>query len=87
LKRYLLSIIFLLSLQNTLFAQLNATISYTENFNCLGTPCNYSGPGILINEIMLSPSSGDGSLSGAAGGRGEWIELYNPNLCEAIDNE
>jgi gliding motility-associated-like protein len=89
LKKHLLSIILLLSLQNIVFAQLNATISYTENFNCLGTPCNYSGPGILINEIMLSPASNDGSLSGPVGGnnpgRGEWIELYNPNLCEAVD--
>ncbi len=39
---------------------------------------------------MLSPSVGDGSISSssltlASTQRGEWIELYNPNLCESID--
>lgn len=69
-------------------SQLSATSSSQLNTNCNGTDCNYSGPSILINELMISPSVNDGSISGDGGvsaGRGEWIELYNPNLCEPID--
>jgi gliding motility-associated-like protein len=69
-------------------SQLSATSSSQLNTNCNGTDCNYSGPTILINELMISPSVNDGSISGDGGvsaGRGEWIELYNPNLCESID--
>ena len=68
--------------------QLSATTSSQQNTNCNGTDCNYSGPTIMINELMISPSVNDGSISGDGGvstGRGEWIELYNPNLCESID--
>lgn len=67
---------------------MQATFGTTINTLCNGNNCNYSGPSILINELMISPSSNDGSLSGPSGtnpGRGEWIELYNPNLCEPID--
>lgn len=56
------------------------------NSACLS--CNYDGPSIMINELMISPSSGDGSISGEGGsgnGRGEWIELYNPNWCDSVD--
>ena len=69
-------------------SQLSATSSSQLNTNCNGTDCNYSGPSILINELMISPSVNDGSISGDGGvsaGRGEWIELYNPDLCESID--
>lgn len=67
-------------------AQLTATFNTTINTKCEGSDCDYSGPSILINEMMMSPSSGDGSLSGTdASQRGEWIELYNPNICEPID--
>ena len=71
-------------------AQLNAVFDTTLNTNCLGQPCDYEGPTILINELMISPlpTSIDGSISGPNGfnpGRGEWIELYNPNLCEPVD--
>ncbi len=67
---------------------LQATFDTTINTLCNGAGCNYQGPSILINELMISPNSGDGSLSGNGGvstGRGEWIELYNPNLCEPVD--
>lgn len=68
------------------FAQMTATFTTTENTNCAGNPCNYEGPGILINEIMISPSVFDGSLwGGTASQAGEWIELYNPDVCTAID--
>lgn len=63
-----------------------ASVSVVPNSAC--APCNYSGPTILINELMISPSSFDGSLSGSGGvsdGRGEWIELFNPNWCDSID--
>lgn len=69
-------------------SQLSATTSSQLNTNCNGTDCNYSGPSILINELMISPTDNDGSISGDGGvsqGRGEWIELYNPNLCESVD--
>jgi len=65
---------------------LNATLSVVPNSTC--APCNYSGPTILINELMISPSAFDGSLSGSGGvsdGRGEWIELFNPNWCDSVD--
>lgn len=66
--------------------QLNADLSTTDNTNCSGSPCDYNGPSILINELMMSPSSNDGSMWGSnTGQRGEWIELYNPNICESID--
>ena len=69
-------------------SQLTATTSSQLNTNCNGTDCNYSGPSILINELMISPTDNDGSICGDGGvsqGRGEWIELYNPNLCESVD--
>ncbi|WP_343748249.1 gliding motility-associated C-terminal domain-containing protein [Fluviicola sp.] len=72
----------------TALSQLSATGSSQLNTNCNGTDCNYSGPSILINELMISPIDNDGSISGNGGvssGRGEWIELYNPNLCEPVD--
>jgi gliding motility-associated-like protein len=55
--------------------------------NSLCEPCFYNGPPILINELMISPSVNDGSISGPGpnGGRGEWIELYNPDLCDSVD--
>lgn len=70
--------------QNTM----QATFDTTINTICNGSDCNYEGPSILINELMISPTVNDGSISGSGGvsqGRGEWIELYNPNLCEPID--
>ena len=62
-----------------------ASVSVIPNSVC--EPCFYNGPPILINELMISPTSGDGSISGpaASGGRGEWIELYNPDLCDSVD--
>lgn len=87
-------------LSSAVHAQMTATFTQTINTKCQGADCNYTGPSILINEIMASPADNsygqvDGSLSGNAAeatilspikpGRGEWIELYNPNLCEPID--
>lgn len=77
-----------LTFNSIVFGQLSATFTTTDNTNCNGSGCSYSGPTILINELMISPSSNDGSICGNGGvsaGRGEWIELYNPNLCEPID--
>jgi gliding motility-associated-like protein len=72
-----------------IYAQLSATFTKTVNTNCLGEPCSYEGPTILINELMISPSVGDGSIiddsPNLAVRRGEWIELYNPNLCEPVN--
>lgn len=55
--------------------------------NC-GEPCNYSGPSIMINEVMIVPSSNDGSIYGEtslSGKEGEWIELFNPDKCNPVD--
>ena len=65
---------------------LNASVAVVQNTIC--EPCSYNGPPILINELMISPTTGDGSISGPGGissGRGEWIELYNPDLCDSVD--
>lgn len=70
------------------FGQITATFTKTINTICDGSDCSYSGPSILINELMITPASNDGCLSGTFSGgacRGEWIELYNPNICEPVD--
>lgn len=82
-------ILFILCLLHTsvVISQLNATFDQTLNTVCNGSPCDYEGPSILINELMISPVSNDGSMAGPGpdGGRAEWIELYNPDLCEPVD--
>jgi len=86
--RYILLVLSTILSVNFSKAQLTATFTQTVNTNCNGSGCNYEGPSILINELMISPTVNDGSISGNGGvstGRGEWIELYNPNLCEPID--
>lgn len=85
--RSTLTLLFSLVLTSS-FAQMQANFSKTVNTICNGGNCDYSGPTILINEIMASPSTYDGCLSGVGGTggcRGEWIELYNPNLCQPVD--
>ncbi|MEI7596026.1 MAG: gliding motility-associated C-terminal domain-containing protein [Bacteroidota bacterium] len=60
----------------------------TDKTQCGGSPCNYSGPTILINEVMLMPNLNDGCIYGSGGSgtcEGEWIELFNPDACNAID--
>lgn len=66
---------------------LQATFNTTINTICDGSGCDYEGPSILINEMMMSPSNYDGSMwsSNCSAQCGEWIEIYNPNLCEPID--
>lgn len=83
-------LLFSLSFGNFLFGQLNANFDTTFNYACNGIPCDYNGPSILINEIMVSPEIGDGSIAGQVHpslgqGSAEWIELYNPDLCEEVD--
>lgn len=70
---------------NNTGCNLIASVAIVPNSVC--EPCFYSGPPILINELMISPTVNDGSISGPgpAGGRGEWIELYNPDLCDSVD--
>jgi len=65
---------------------LNASLNIVPNSAC--APCNYSGPQILINEINIFPSYGDGCIFGNSPtppGNGEWIELFNPNWCDSVD--
>jgi hypothetical protein len=89
-KFYCFFFIFLYN--NNLSQPLSIILNSTENFVCNGVGCNYDGPSILINEIMLSPDPFDGSIYGitpshnpATHCRGEWIELYNPDECKPID--
>src|SRR5690554_3543877 len=87
MKNYLLIILSICSFA-MVQAQMTATFSKTENTRCDGSDCDYTGPSILINELMITPANGDGCLSGTGSQgtcRGEWIELYNPNICEPID--
>ncbi len=78
------------------YSQMTATFNKTINTICNGSGCDYNGPSILINEIQVAPNNGDGSLSGnqsdgipplvpPVAAAGEWIELYNPNICEPVD--
>jgi len=79
-------IIFLLLIAPVLHAQIQVNIQTSVNTFCNGNPCQYSGPTILINEVMLAPSAGDGSIYDSDNTRrGEWIELYNPDICKSID--
>jgi len=86
-----LILIFFISfiLTNKLFTQpLTLAITGQDNTICGGSPCNYTGPTILINEVMLMPDIYDGCIFGTFSGgdcEGEWIELYNPNACNSVD--
>jgi gliding motility-associated-like protein len=66
-------------------AQIDVVIQTTDNNKCIPDSCGYSGPDILINEMMTTPAFGNGSLIGRWGGEAEWIELYNPNPCKSVD--
>ncbi len=82
---------FLLFSFNKTFSQINLSTTTQINMVCNGVGCNYTGPTILINEVMLCPTVNDGSMFGTGPGftagqnEGEWIELYNPDQCKAID--
>lgn len=73
----------------TTYSQLTYTTSTIDNTSC--SECDYNGPFLLINQVCVAPSIGNGSIYGVVGAtadmtrQGEWIELYNPNPCEAID--
>ncbi|MHC1708503.1 MAG: gliding motility-associated C-terminal domain-containing protein [Bacteroidales bacterium] len=75
----------------SVYGQMTVTLSGQTNTVCNGFGCQYDGPSILINEVMIRPSSGDGSIYGSepqtplSQRQGEWIELYNPDLCKAVD--
>ncbi len=65
---------------------LAVSVEGTENTDCYGVGCEYHGPTILINEVALIPSTGDGSIAGSFDTyAGEWLELYNPHKCESVD--
>jgi len=105
------------SISNACTIPVNGTITLTDpsfsitpssspNTVCNGTggtstPCTYTGPAVLINEVMFMPGqnystsvtpSSDNLLrelqsmydNTTKKGR-EWIELYNPSPCDAVD--
>lgn len=90
IKRNLLMLLLIL-FQFNLSGQIILSTSVTQNYNCDGLGCNYTGPSILINEVMLMPTTFDGSIFGDGPGfgvnqnSGEWIELYNPDQCYPKD--
>ncbi|MDR3706090.1 MAG: gliding motility-associated C-terminal domain-containing protein [Paludibacteraceae bacterium] len=65
--------------------------STTQNDLCNDDLCNYTGPSILINEVMITPTIDDGAIYGTMCGSsandlgGEWVELYNPDKCKQVD--
>lgn len=81
--------LFLIAFLTGLSAQnLSVSVTGTINTDCIGQGCFYNGPTILINEVMLAPTSYDGSMVGSSyhtTGGGEWIELYNPHKCDSVD--
>jgi len=74
----------------TAHSQLSVDITnVVNNDSCGGDPCYYPGPTILINEVMMSPTSYDGCIwdddNSPMVCKGEWFELYNPDWCNPID--
>ena len=68
---------------------IKAETESTPNDYC-NNDCNYSGPSILINEVMHTPLHYNGAIFGKICGLdqlvgGEWIELYNPDTCNEVD--
>ena len=81
---FLVFLLFICSIE--IFSQISIQLSSLNNTICNGNPCNYNGPSILINEVMLSPVAGDGSIYDSDNTRrGEWIELFNPDICKPVD--
>jgi gliding motility-associated-like protein len=90
MKKILFYICFNIIIVIHLTSQIIITTSSQDNTICNGIDCQYDGPTILINEVMLAPSIGDGSIYGISPygtnpAEGEWIELYNPDECQSID--
>ncbi|HRY33289.1 MAG TPA: gliding motility-associated C-terminal domain-containing protein [Bacteroidales bacterium] len=86
MRIYFLSLFMVLLTILSLKGQPTLTGSSQINTVCNGFGCNYNGPSILINEVMIRPTTGNGSIAGNnATQRAEWIELYNPDLCKPVD--
>lgn len=89
LRKLFIIFLFLSFYSSFVHSQMQATITTTANTLCDGQGCNWNGPSILINEMMMSPTTSDGSLwepnCNANDRCGEWIELYNPNICQPVD--
>ncbi len=78
------------------------TPSSTPNTVCNGTPggetpCTYTGPKVVINEIMVMPgvnysvggadntNSAIQAMTNSTNNGQEWVELYNPSPCDPVD--
>ena len=58
------------------------------NYN--NVDCPYTGPAVVINEIMINPLAlafdpSDQAMVNDVGTGDEWVELYNPNPCQPVD--
>ncbi len=91
MKKSLIIVLIFFIGKNLTEAQITLKSEVKINKVCTGNGCLYSGPKILINEVMLSPSNNDGSIYGSGSSvapetqQGEWIELYNPDKCKPVD--
>lgn len=92
-RKYHFIFLLILLLVNASFGIAQISLSSQSQINtvCNGNGCNYSGPSILINEVMLVPATGNGSIYGdgpnfpSNTNEGEWLELYNPDKCLPVD--
>ena len=65
-----------------------ASTSTTQNTVCGSASCTYAGKKVVINELHIQPSSTVGNqmiLRSNLSVGSEWIELYNPSPCQAVD--
>ena len=91
MKKIINSLLILMLCGLSTYSQIVLNTQSGINYVCNGVPCSYTGPSILINEVMMCPALNDGSIYGTGQGwnpgdnEGEWIELYNPDICKSID--
>ncbi|MBK6275671.1 MAG: lamin tail domain-containing protein [Saprospirales bacterium] len=65
---------------------LTLSMSKVDNTNCSPSTCSYTGPAVVINELLIDKSGENTILARSNLSAGsEWVELYNPNPCQALD--
>ena len=85
-KVWMVIVVHLSVVCSPVWAQIEVSFTTETNTNCNGIECAYEGPKVLINEMVINPVSGDGAIWHATDqSGGEWVELYNPDLCSPVD--